>query len=636
VSTPSADTLEDLVRPFAGDPGIDRRELAGLLAEAARHLEPGSSAQPNGVRPIDLRLEQLRSVLLGREIEVLARLSDVVEDPEQLAAVVGRILPTAIAQVSSDAQLGAVLAPAMEKATESSIRSNPSTLLNILYPLIVPAIRKSIGERIDETLQSLNQALKLSFTWRGLKWRWQAWRTGTSFAEVVLRHSLVYQVEHVFLIHRHTGLLISHVAAEDAVGQDPQLVSSMLIAIQDFVRDSFSGAEQQGLDSARLGELLLWSEPGPYASLAAVIRGNPPEELHETLRNVLARIHDERRHALESFDGDSSHLADIEANLRECVALKQRAPEATKRGFPWFVALVGLMLLALAATGGWWWWQNEQAWERAKQLEAAKQRIWDGYVTQLRAQPGIVVTQSGREDGKFLISGLRDPLAVDPQVLLRQAGIDAAAVVSHWELYEGLEPAFVLKRLQASLEPPPTVTLTLDGDKIVAQGSAPSTWIERAHTVSRMLPAGGPTFDLSRVSDVYQGEIGKLSAAIKSHEIHFNFNESLPAPGQEAILDQVASELNELASLASNMGVTARVMVTGHSDDAGNGTFNLSLSSARAAAVVVVLLKKRGVDPDLLAVRGAGQLEPLQESTSEAARSANRRVSFKVRIEERR
>ena len=175
MSTPSADTLEDLVRPLAGDPGIDRRELAGLLAEVARHLEPGSFAQPNGVRPVDLRLEQLRSVLLGREIEVLARLSDVVEDPEQLAAVVGRILPTAIAQVSSDAQLGAVLAPAMEKATESSIRSNPSTLLNILYPLIVPAIRKSIGERIDETLQSLNQALKLSLTWRGLKWRWETW-----------------------------------------------------------------------------------------------------------------------------------------------------------------------------------------------------------------------------------------------------------------------------------------------------------------------------------------------------------------------------------------------------------------------------------------------------------------------------
>jgi OOP family OmpA-OmpF porin len=635
VSTSEADTLESLFRPLADDPGIDRKTLAGLFAELARNVEPQFGAEANGLRPVDPRLEQLRTLLVGREIEMLSRLSEVVEDPEQLAVAVGRVLPTAIAQVSSDARLGEVLAPALEKATQSSVRSDPRTLLNILYPLIVPAIRKSIGETIDETLQSLNQALKLSFTWRGIKWRWEAWRTGTSFAEVVLRHSLIYQVEHVFLIHRHTGLLISHIAAEDAVGQDPQLVSSMLTAIQDFVRDSFSGAEQQGLDSARLGELLLWSEPGPYASLAAVIRGNPPEELHEKLRSVLARIHDERRHALESFDGDSSHLADIEANLRECVALGQRAPESTKRGFPWFVALIGLVLLAVAGLGGWRWWQSEQAWKHAQQLEAAKQRVWDGYVAQLRAQPGIVVTESGREDDKFLIGGLRDPLAVDPQALLRQAGIDPKGVLSHWELYQGLEPDFVLKRLQASLDPPPTVTLTLDGDEIVAQGSAPSTWIERARAVSRMLPSGGPTFDLSRVSDVYQGAIGKLTAAIQSHEIHFNFNEPLPAPGQDVVLDQLAKELKDLVSLASTLRVVASVALSGHSDETGSDMFNLSLSLGRAEAVRV-LLKKRGVDPDMLAVRGAGRLEPVEAASSEAARSANRRVSFKVRIEEQR
>jgi len=46
-----------------------------------------------------------------------------------------------------------------------------------------------------------------------------------------------------------------------------------------------------------------------------------------------------------------------------------------------------------------------------------------------------------------------------------------------------------------------------------------------------------------------------------------------------------------------------------------------------------MLLKKRGVDPDLLAVRGAGALEPLTAGSSEAARSANRRVAFTVAIE---
>ena len=319
MSTSAAATLEFLLRPLANDPGIDRKALAGLLAELARNVEPQFGAELNGVRPIDPRLEQLRTLLVGREIELLSRLSEIIEDPEQLALAVGRVLPTAIAQVSSDARLGEVLAPALEKATQSSIRNDPRTLLNILYPLIVPAMRKSIGETIDETFQSFNESLKHSLTWRGLKWRWEAWRTGIPFAEVVLKHTLVYQVEHVFLIHRHTGLLISHVSAEEAAGQDPQLVSSMLVAIQDFVRDSFSGAEHQGLDTVRLGELWLWSEPGPVATLAAVIRGNPPEGLHETLRNVLSRIHDERRQALENFDGDSSGFADVEANLRECV-----------------------------------------------------------------------------------------------------------------------------------------------------------------------------------------------------------------------------------------------------------------------------------------------------------------------------
>ncbi|MBV8923629.1 MAG: OmpA family protein [Bradyrhizobium sp.] len=618
---------------------MDRKGLAGLLVELVRNVEPRFCEEPIGVRPIDPRLEQLRTLLFERELELLSRLSEVIDDPEQLAITVARILPTAIAQVSSDARLGEVLAPALEKATQSSIRSDPRTLLNILYPLIVPAIRKSIWEAIDETFQSLNQSLKYSLTWSGLKWRWEAWRTGTPFAEVVLRHTLIYQVEHVFLIHRDTGLLISHAAADNAVGQDPQLVSSMLIAIQDFVRDSFSGAEQQGLDTARLGELWLWSEPGPIATLAAVIRGNPPEGLHETLRGILSRIHDERRHALESFDGDSSHFADVEANLRECVALEQHAPQAAERGFPWFAALVGLVLLALVGAGGVRWWQNERAWEYTQQLQQAKQRIWDGYVARLRArlraQPGIVITEVGQQDGKFLVAGLRDPLAVDPQLLLRHAGIDPAAVVSHWELYQGLDPAFVLKRVQASLDPPPTVTLTLDGDHIVARGSAPFTWIERVRIASRMLPAGGPNLDLSRVSDVYQGAIGKLSEAIQSHEIHFNFNQALPAAGQDVVLDQLAGELKKLASLASAMRVAARVTVTGHSDETGSDAFNLSLSLARAEAVRA-LLKKRGVDPDMLAVRGAGALEPLEPASSEAARSANRRVLFKAEIEEQR
>ena len=91
-------------------------------------------------------------------------------------------------------------------------------------------------------------------------------------------------------------------------------------------------------------------------------------------------------------------------------------------------------------------------------------------------------------------------------------------------------------------------------------------------------------------------------------------------------------DLKEIASL-STPEVRAKVTLTGHSDSAGEGTYNLALSVARAEAVRA-LLRKRGVDPDLLSVRGAGPLEPINLGTTKEAYAANRRVSFSVGIEE--
>ena len=659
MSSSAAEKLEWLFRSPQPDSGIDRKALAGLLVELARTVEPNAPGLPIGVSPVDPRLEQLRTLLVGHEIEVLERLREVLEDPERLGVAVGRVLPAAVA--SSDALLGQVLAPALEKATEASIRNDPRKLIDILHPVIVPAMRKSIGEAIDGTFQSLNESLRQSLTWRGLRWRFEAWRTGKPFAEVVLQHTLVYQVEHVFLIHSHTGLLISHVAAEDAASQDPQLVSSMLTAIQDFVRDSFKGAGPQGIDTMRLGDLRLWCEAGTFAMLVAVIRGNPPEELRESLRDVLARIHDERRQTLESFDGDSSGLADIEARLTDCTALRQQGRSARKAGFPWFVFLATALIVGTAMGAGLWRWEivqeqarlraeieqqeaqaraaieQEQERIRAAELErrAAEQRLWSGYLDRLRAEPGIVVAEVGERDGKFVVSGLRDPLAPDPAVLLRESGVDPARVDSRWQPYQALDPVFVLRRLEASLAPPPSVRLSIAGGRIVAEGTAPPRWLSRANAAARMMPAGGPQLDLSQVQNVTEGAFAKLRATIEARDIRFNTNESLPAPGQEAVLDKLAGEITDLATLASLMHVTARIRLTGHADDTGPGTLNLSLSIARAGAVMA-LLKKRGVAADQITIGGSGQLDPLDQRNSDTARSLNRRVSVAVSVEDER
>ncbi|PTE11032.1 flagellar motor protein MotB, partial [Mesorhizobium helmanticense] len=398
--TSTVDPISLPQRTASNDTEIDREALASLLVEIARNVDPDYRARFDGVPTADPRMETLRQLLVGREISELSRVTDLLDEPEQLATAVGGVLPSATAR-ASHAQLGEALAPAVERAVQRSIQKNPRTLTDILYPVFLPAIRKSIGEKIDQTFQSLNESLRYIFTWRGLKWRFESWKTGTSFSEVVLKHSLVYRVEHVFLINRNSGLLITHVAAENATSEDPQLISSMLSAIQDFARDSFNEKEQGGLDTIRFGELRLWSEVGPYATLVAVIRGNPPEELHEIIRDVLLRIHDECSQALEQFDGDSSQLAGVETQLRTFVELKQ---EESDQGFPWLA--VAAVLLVLIPAGGWFVlsWQSGQRWQ--------------AYVSRLEAQPGIIVAQQTAKGGHFYISGLRDPLAADPQSLL--------------------------------------------------------------------------------------------------------------------------------------------------------------------------------------------------------------------------
>lgn len=608
-----------LLSESASDTGIARDTLSRVLLEAARNAEREEAARAAAASVPDPRLDQLRKLLVGDEIATLSRLRERVDDPEMFADAVSQALPTAVAQATArDGRLGRVLAPTLERVAHDSIRGDPRILIDALYPVIVPAIRKSIRESIDGTFQSLNESLKHSLTLRGLRWRIEAWRSGVPFAQVVLRHTLVFQVEHVFLIHRHTGLLIARATADDAASQDPQVVSSMLVAIQDFVRDSFSGTQDGELDELRHGELLLWCEQGPAALLVAVIRGNPPESLHETLRETLSRIHEQRRQALEEFDGDSAPLADVSAELADCVRLRQIAPHRQRTGPP---VLVGLALLAVlgAAFGAW-------------QQSRHESELWERYVAQLRAEPGIVVTGERKVGDRWYVDGLRDPLATDPRQLLRVSGIDPQRVVAQWEPYQAMNPSFVLQRLHDTFAPPTSVTLAADGDAIVAAGAAPAAWLQKARRVASSMPLGSPRVDLAGVRNLDEGEIGRLRATIESQSLQFDVGEVMPAGAFDATLDEVAAAIAQIAALAANAGVAARLNVTGHTDSTGKGSTNLSVSVARAE-VVRALLLKRGVDPEIVTVRGAGPLEPLNREESDEERSRNRRVSFHVAIE---
>ena len=153
VAKPSADGGE------AAPEALQSKRLAALLLEVARCMDKDVAAVLPSRLDADPRLEALRSVLIEQERTLLARLQKKIDDPQQFAEAISEVLAAAFELAGlRDERLAAVIAPTMERATQASIRKDPSQLVGILYPLMGPVIRKSMAESLDGTLRGLNQA----------------------------------------------------------------------------------------------------------------------------------------------------------------------------------------------------------------------------------------------------------------------------------------------------------------------------------------------------------------------------------------------------------------------------------------------------------------------------------------------
>lgn len=551
-------------------------------------------------------MAELRSLLLGPAEAQLAEVHERLLDPQRQVEEVSRVLPDAIAVRSrQDDDLSTALAPTVSAALEYSVRRNPQPLADAIFPIMGPAIRKAIAAALSGMAQSFNQTLAHSMSARGLAWRWEALRTGRPFSEVVLLHTLLFRVEQVFLIHRETGLLLRHVSAANADVQDADMVSGMLTAIQDFVRDSFTTQQGEQLETLQVGELTVWIEQGPQAILAGVIRGNAPQQLREVFLETVEKIHLQYGTALKKFSGDATPFVGTQTLLEDCLQsdfdVEQQKVKAGRKLTPLKVIL-SVVLLALVVWGFFW---------------LRDRRRWDAYVDKLRTEPGIVVTDTGKQGGKHFVSGLRDPLSRDPAIIIQDTGLDAQSVTERWQPFQALTPDFVLARARKSLEPPSSVRLQLNDSVLEAEGFASHQWVLETRRTARLLPG---------VSQFREDKLFDLER-IENPLLMFDVNQSQIRADQQAKLNELVADITHLRQLAREKKITLEI--TGHADGSGTETQNSTLSQSRAETVAVALKANLPAWTNLT-IATVGSKEKLREEVTEADRATNRSVTLKV------
>ena len=287
--------------------------------EKATENPPADNSARDGNSPDSHAYEELRHLIVGPEQEGLKEIQERLDDTGRRIDDVSSVVAEAIKkrrEQGDNQALAEALAPTIQDTLRESVRRDPHVLADALFPVMGPAIRKSITETLRSMLESFNTALEHSLSWQGLKWRVEAFRSGKPFSEVAMMHSLLFSVEQVFLIHRETGLVLSHVVAPRVATQDPSLVSGMLSAIQQFVKDSFESQRGDNtLDFLEVGELEVWIEQGPGAVLAAVIRGHAPETYRVAMKEALENIQRHYSSALAHFEGDAAPFRPVEEDL---------------------------------------------------------------------------------------------------------------------------------------------------------------------------------------------------------------------------------------------------------------------------------------------------------------------------------
>lgn len=553
-------------------------------------------------------MSELRSLLLGPTETQIAEIHGRLTDPLRQIEEVSRVLPEAVhARSRRDGDMTEALLPTVEQAINISVRKDPQVLVDAIFPVIGPAIRRAIAAALSGMTQSLNQTLAYSLSPRGLKWRLEAFRTGKSFAEVVLLHTLRYRVEQVFLIHRETGLLLQHVVSDSGGAvQDADMVSGMLTAIQDFARDSFNAEQSEHLENFQVGELTIWVEQGPLAILAGVIRGTAPQELRTVFQNTLEKIHLRYHGELSDFSGDAEVFESARPILEDCLDSQFNDDAATQKRKPTLLIVIACVIIAALLVWAFFHFRNEWRWE--------------SYVERLKNQPGIVVTETGERDGKYFVRGLRDPLAVDPQTLLPPAQLDPATVSTQWEPYQALTPAFVWTRAKALLRPPDMVTLKLDeGGVLSAEGVAAHDWIVEARRVAPFIP-GVTQFREDKLFD---------TDTIEKQILLFELDRSQLVPGQEEKFRNLVAEFERLYAQARSWGQRVRVEITGRTDRTGSEERNAKLSQERAAVIAAELNARLPARNDFQIV-AAGTRDILREELTAADRAVNRSVTFKI------
>lgn len=320
---------------------------------------------------------QLDRVAMGHAISDIlpSAISEHIQSsPEGIAKAIAPEMGAAIREqirLDRDAIIDA-LAPEMGSAIKRQIALERDSMVDALYPVIGNTIAKYFAEAI----RSINEKVEQTFSVAGLRRKIRATIQGVSEAELILKESVPFEIQAIFLIHNLSGLVMVDIQQSDLNALiapiDSDMLAGMLTAIRSFASEcmSRSSEDRAEIDTINYSGSKILLEVAGYCYLAVIIRGEPDLEFVTKIRDVFGQIVQVYGEKLKQFDGDASTVPfKVHLELKSLMEVQAEKPPKKSSKALIFLGLA-LMVLIFVPIGIYQYQSQRDRQIEAKVLEA--------------------------------------------------------------------------------------------------------------------------------------------------------------------------------------------------------------------------------------------------------------------------
>ncbi|MEG3767016.1 OmpA family protein [Alteromonas sp. 14N.309.X.WAT.G.H12] len=554
-------------------------------------------------------MDDVRALILGddeKRIEQVVRRNA----KDSVSEVVSEAL---IERENKDGSVNKVLVPLIEKSLHRSVETNSDKIVGALYPLVGSLIRKAVSAFLVEFVERTNTLIEHSLSFKSLRWRYKAWRAGIKYADYVASQIYQYQVHQVFVIHRETGTLLNSVSLDPEKSKDGDLVSSMLVAMNDFVADAFSDnnqADETEIGEIRTGDFTLLIKIGPQAILVTAVTGNISPSIREQLQITLEDFHRYYQLPLLNYNGDNTPFLSSDSLLQDCLSSALKKPTKKKKRFGIATLIIFILVILLGYL----------SFVRMH-LSLTASRI-----SQATPPPGIVLISNEIEQGKVAISVLRDTAADSLISWLSSLDIDLEDVRIQETPFISQSTDIIIRKVSQWITRYPSMVFTVQDNNLVLSGEiSQPQWQAFIAQYKQITADVLPLPDITALTitdpvdidqqDALMAVARDLSAKLSTYVLPFEVNQITLADEYTTTVSHIAQNINNLQNIADKLDLDLNIFILGASDNSGTVAKNEIVSQGRAKYVKQALADA-GVDPTILYNKGLGELDFSHENAS--------------------